>query len=46
MNRYAICFIKPTLNLFSSQREIVGLLDSDPRRFEVVRNEYPVSTQS
>jgi len=48
--KYAICgvsnrsmkmFIGPMLKTFSSQAEIVGLLDIDPRRFEVCKSKYP-----
>ncbi|MCR8634639.1 Gfo/Idh/MocA family protein [Paenibacillus radicis (ex Xue et al. 2023)] len=48
--RYAICgvsnrsmkmFIGPMLKTFSNQADIVGLLDSDPRRFEVCKIKYP-----
>lgn len=48
--RYAICgvsnrsmkmFIGPMMNTFSNQAEIVGLLDIDPRRFEVCKQKFP-----
>lgn len=44
MKKYVICgvsnralemFIKPLLNEFSKENEIVGLLDSDPLRFTI-----------
>ncbi|WP_159885160.1 Gfo/Idh/MocA family protein [Paenibacillus puerhi] len=50
LKRYVICgvsnramgmFIGPILKTFSSHAEIVGLLDADPRRFEVCREQYP-----
>ncbi|MFE5324329.1 Gfo/Idh/MocA family protein [Paenibacillus sp. NPDC056579] len=48
--KYAICgvsnrsmkmFIGPMLKTFSNQTEIVGLLDIDPRRFEVCKEKFP-----
>ncbi|MDQ0255948.1 putative dehydrogenase [Evansella vedderi] len=50
MRKYAICgvskralnmFIEPILNTFSSTAKVVGLLDSDSKRFEVCKNTYP-----
>ncbi|MCG1021868.1 Gfo/Idh/MocA family protein [Sutcliffiella horikoshii] len=50
MKRYAVCgisnralnmYIKPLLSTFSSTNKIVGLLDSDPLRFEVCRKQFP-----
>ncbi|MBA4493572.1 Gfo/Idh/MocA family protein [Paenactinomyces guangxiensis] len=50
MKKYAICgvsnraltmFIKPLLRQFSHGNKIVAVLDRDPRRFEVCREEYP-----
>ncbi|MCS7462919.1 Gfo/Idh/MocA family oxidoreductase [Paenibacillus doosanensis] len=47
--RYAICgvsnrsmkmFIGPMLKTFASQTEIAGLLDIDPRRFEVCKSKF------
>ncbi len=49
--RYAICgvsnrclkmFVKAMVNDFSQQSAIVGLLDADPRRFEICKTNYPV----
>ncbi|ORC35938.1 oxidoreductase [Marispirochaeta aestuarii] len=48
--RYAVCgvsnralkmFVKPMLSLFQEHTEVVGLLDPDPRRFEVAGEQYP-----
>ncbi|WP_274650121.1 Gfo/Idh/MocA family protein [Paenibacillus humicola] len=48
--KYAICgvsnrslkmFIGPMLNTFAERAEVVGLLDIDPRRFEVCRQRFP-----
>lgn len=50
MKKYVICgvsnralemFIKPLLNEFSKDNEIVGLLDSDPLRFTICKEKYP-----
>ncbi|MDQ0973191.1 putative dehydrogenase [Neobacillus niacini] len=50
MKKYVICgvsnralemFIKPNLNEFSNENEIVGLLDSDPLRFSNCKEKYP-----
>lgn len=50
MKKYVICgvsnralemFIKPLLNEFSKENEIVGLLDSDPLRFKIGKEKYP-----
>ncbi|MCT8139618.1 Gfo/Idh/MocA family oxidoreductase [Anaerobacillus sp. CMMVII] len=50
MKRFVICglsnraikmFIGPMLEKFSSQNEIVGLLDIDPQRFLAVKEEFP-----
>ena len=50
MKKYVICgvsnralemFIKPLLNEFSKENEIVGLLDSDPLRFTICKEKYP-----
>ncbi|WP_223701492.1 Gfo/Idh/MocA family protein [Sutcliffiella deserti] len=50
MKRYAICgisnralnmFIKPLLTTFATDNCIVGLLDGDPLRFEVCKQQYP-----
>jgi predicted dehydrogenase len=50
MKKYVICgvsnralemFIKPILNEFSKENEIVGLLDSDPLRFTICKEKYP-----
>ncbi|NHN32160.1 Gfo/Idh/MocA family protein [Paenibacillus agricola] len=49
--KYAICgvsnrclkmFVGPMVTTFSNQAEIVGLLDIDPRRFEVGKAKYPM----
>lgn len=49
MKRYVFCglsnrsfgmFIEPMLRKFSNKNEIVGLLDIDPLRFEVVKEKY------
>lgn len=50
MKRYVFCglsnrsfgmFIEPMLEKFSNRSEIVGLLDIDPLRFDVVREKFP-----
>jgi predicted dehydrogenase len=54
MKKYAICgvsnralnmFIGPLLNEFSQGNRIVGLLDSDPLRFQVCKEKYPALMQ-
>ncbi|GIN57054.1 putative oxidoreductase YteT [Lederbergia ruris] len=49
MKKYAICgvsnraigmFIRPIVQHFSSENEVVALLDADPRRFEVCRQAH------
>ncbi|MDG5786911.1 Gfo/Idh/MocA family oxidoreductase [Evansella sp. AB-P1] len=50
MKKYAICglsrralnlFMKPMIETFSTRTKIVGLLDSDSKRFEVCKTTYP-----
>lgn len=50
MKKYVICgvsnralqmFIKPLLNEFSQDHEVVGLLDSDSLRFTICKDQYP-----
>lgn len=50
MKKYVICgvsnralqmFIKPLVNQFSQDHEIVGLLDSDSLRFTICKKQFP-----
>lgn len=50
MRRFAVCgvsnraigmFIKPMLTMFSSTSELVGLLDNDPKRFLLTKEQFP-----
>lgn len=50
MKRYAVCgvsaraigmFIKPMVERFYHNSQLVGLLDIDPRRFEVCKEKIP-----
>lgn len=40
-NRCIKMYIGPMVNSFAGQAELVGLLDIDPRRFEVCKAKYP-----
>ena len=50
MRKYVVCglsnraltmFIQPLLEKYSSKNEIVGLLDTDPKRVEICKEKYP-----
>ena len=50
MKRFAVCgvsnravgmFIKPMLNSFSATSELVGLLDNDVKRFQLIKEQLP-----
>ena len=50
MKRYAVCgvssraigmFIRPMMEIFYHNSQLVGLLDIDPRRFEVCKEKVP-----
>lgn len=52
MKKFAVCgvskraigmFIKPMLEKFSSSCQLVGLLDADPKRFAVCKEQFPLT---